>query len=53
MAEEADEQRAIDRACAAQSPALLPKTKVSVDKLNKAKERIESEKEQYEHPPRF
>ena len=53
MAEEFDEQREIDRACAAQSSDLLPKPRIEIDKLEQAKKRVEAQKAQYKHPPRF
>lgn len=53
MAEEFDEQRQIDIACAAQSTELLPKPRVEIDKLEKAKKRVDAEKAKYKHPPRF
>jgi hypothetical protein len=53
MAEEFDDQRAIDRACAAQSSDLLPKPKIQLDKLEAVKQRVEAQKAGYKHPPRF
>lgn len=48
--EEYEYERQIDRACSAQSPEMLPETKVSQRKIQDAKSRIEKEKAQYEVP---
>lgn len=48
IAKEHDDQRQIDRACAAQSPALLPETDEQTNAFKAAQKRIEEEKNQYD-----
>lgn len=50
---EDDEQRQIDRACAAQSPEMLPETKVDKLKIKAAQERVNKQKAQYTKPARI
>ena len=50
MGQEIDYQDQIDRACAAQSPALLPEEKHAKGKLEAARERIKKQKSKYKVP---
>lgn len=45
-----DTERQIDRACAAQSPDLLPESKERKSALTEAQERVKKEKSQYKVP---
>ena len=48
--EEYDYQKQIDRACSAQSPEMLPQSKVDKNKLDEARERVKQQKSQYKVP---
>ena len=45
-----EREKQIDRACAAQSPEMLPRDEISTEKLNVAVDRIKEEKSQYKVP---
>ena len=43
-------EKQIDRACAAQSPEMLPDTPVDKQKLSQAQDKVQQEKAQYKVP---
>ena len=50
IADEWDTQKQIDRACAAQSPELLPETPEQKQALSEAQERVKAHKAKYKKP---
>jgi len=48
--EEYDYEKQVDRACSAQSPDMLPKSKVDDKKLEEVQQKIKQQKSQYKVP---